>query len=468
MERTFLMNPCRSNAFVFLGATGDLAFKQIFPALQAMVVHDSLDMPVIIVARAAWDLEKIKARAKESLTAHGNFDPKAYVRLCSLFVYVHGDYNDPATYAKLSNVIGGCTRPLYYLAVPPGIYAAVAEGLAKSGSLNHSRIVVEKPFGRDLASAQELNHTLHKFFPEQSIFRIDHYLGKEPVQNLLYFRFANPLVEAGWSNQHIGSVQITMAEHYGVDGRGEFYEEVGAIRDVVQNHMLEVIACLAMEYPAQRDPEGRRNRRGELIHAIRSLRPSDVIRGQFRGYRDEPGVSPDSKVETFAAIRVFIDNKRWEGVPFYVRVGKRLPVNATEVLVRFKNTAQLMMDETKPAPQTYCRFQLGPEEVIALGMRVKKPGDLVVGEPIEMVAHYSPPDEMQPYERLLNAAANGDPTLFAREDSVDDAWRIVGPVLGDATPVFEYEPNTWGPQEADLILTPQGGWHNPKPASSDI
>jgi glucose-6-phosphate 1-dehydrogenase len=324
-------------------------------------------------------------------------------------------------------------------------------------------VVVEKPFGRDLASAQELNRTLHRFFPEEAIFRIDHYLGKEPVQNLIYFRFANPLIEAGWDHQHIESVQITMAESFGVAGRGKFYEEAGAIRDVVQNHMLEVIACLAMECPAGKDHEARRDERGRLLKTVRTLDASDIVRGQFRSYRREPGVAPDSQVETFAALRFHIDNARWNGVPFYVRVGKFLPVTATEVLVRFKHPSRPVLDELDPPLANFYRFRLSPEMVIALGTEVKKPGELMVGKRIELIAHHQPPDAMEPYERLLGDAANGDATLFAREDSVEAAWRVVEPVLGNASPPFEYEPNTWGPPEVDRTLAPEGGWHNPKP-----
>jgi glucose-6-phosphate 1-dehydrogenase len=457
------MTASRSDALVFFGATGDLAYEQIFPALQALIRHGHLDMPVVGVARSKWSLDQLKARAKDSLEKHGRLDPAAYATLCSLLGYIDGDYCDPTTFVKLRKVLDPARRPLYYLAVPPSMFATVAEGLAKSGGVKDARVVVEKPFGRDLASARELNRTLHRFFPEQAIFRIDHYLGKEPVQNLIYFRFANSLIEAGWDNQHIESVQITMAESFGVAGRGKFYEEVGAIRDVVQNHMLQVITCLAMECPAGKDHEARRNERGQLLRTVRTLDPSQVVRGQFRGYRREPGVAPDSQVETFAAIRFHIDNERWNGVPFYVRVGKRLPVTATEVLVRLKRSARPVLDELDPPLANYYRFRLSPEMVIALGTRVKQPGELMVGERIELIAHHQPSDEMEPYERLLGDAANGDATLFAREDSVEAAWRVVDPVVGNATPLSEYEPNTWGPPQVDQAVAPDGGWHDPDP-----
>ncbi|HEY2910465.1 MAG TPA: glucose-6-phosphate dehydrogenase [Gemmataceae bacterium] len=453
----------RSDALVFFGASGDLAYKQIFPALQAMIRRGHLEMPVVGVAKSNWNLDQLKARAKDSLEKHGDFDPAAYARLCSLLNYIDGDYRDPTTFTSLHKVLAAAKRPLCYLAIPPSMFATVAEGLANADCIRNARVVVEKPFGRDLASAQNLNRTLHRFFPEEAIFRIDHYLGKEPVQNLVYFRFANPLIESGWNSQHIESVQITMAESFGVAGRGKFYEEAGAIRDVVQNHMLEVIACLAGECPTGKDHESRRDERGRLLKAVRTLDPVDVVRGQFRGYRKEPGVAANSQVETFAALRFRIDNARWKGVPFYVRVGKCLPVTATEVLVRFKHPPRPVLDETGPAPGCCCRFRLSPEVVLALGTRVKKPGERMEGEMIELVAHHQPPDEMEPYERLLGDAANGDATLFAREDSVEASWRIVDPVLGNRSPLFEYEPNTWGPPEAERTVVPEGGWHNPRP-----
>ncbi|HEX5446993.1 MAG TPA: glucose-6-phosphate dehydrogenase, partial [Pirellulales bacterium] len=452
----------RSDALVFFGATGDLAYKQIFPALQALIRRDHFDLPIVGVAKSNWNLDQLKARAKESIEKHGGFDQAAYEKLCSRLAYIDGDYADAATFKKIRQALGGAERPLYYLAIPPSLFATVAEGLAKADCVKNARVIVEKPFGRDLASAQELNRTLHRFFPEEALFRIDHYLGKEPVQNLIYFRFANPLIEAGWSNQHIESVEITMAETFGVKGRGRFYEEAGAIRDVVQNHMLEVIACLGMECPAANDHAARRDERGRLLKAVRTLKPSDVVRGQFRGYRDEPGVASDSRVETFAALRFHIDNERWSGVPFYLRVGKCLPVTVTEVLVRFKQPPRPVLDETGSSPSCYCRFRLTPETVLALGTKVKKPGERMVGESIELVALNQPPEEMQPYERLLGDAANGDATLFAREDSVEAAWRVVDPIVKDQTPPFEYEPNTWGPPQAQRTLAPKGGWHNPK------
>jgi glucose-6-phosphate 1-dehydrogenase len=451
-----------SDAIVFFGATGDLAYKKIFPAFQAMIRRGHLNVPIIGVASSEWTLDQFKARAKDSLEKHSRLDATAYAKLCTRLDYIHGDYRDPTTFVKLRQALGAAQRPLHYLAIPPSLFSTVAEGLSTEGCIKGARVVVEKPFGRDLASAQELNRTLHGFFPEQAIFRIDHYLGKEPVQNLIYFRFANPAVEAGWSTTHIESVQITMADDFGVEGRGKFYDETGAIRDVVQNHMLEVIACLAMECPAAKDHKARRDQRGRLLKAVRTLKPSDVTRGQFRGYRREPGVASNSQAETFAALRFHIDNDRWAGVPFYVRAGKCLPVTATEVLVRFKRAPRPVLDDAGLPPANYYRFRLSPEVVLALGGTVKMPGERMEGESIELIARHQPPDEMDPYERLLGDAANGDATLFAREDSVEASWRIVDPVLGNATPLYEYEPNTWGPPEVDRAITPEGGWHNPQ------
>ena len=455
-----------SDALVFFGATGDLAYKQIFPALQALTRHGRLDFPVVGVAKAGWNLDQLKARARDSLEKHGGVDEAAFAKLCERLRYIDGDYSDAATFTQLRQTLGSASRPLHYLAIPPSLFGTVAEGLAKAGCVKDARVVVEKPFGRDLVSAQQLNQTLRTYLPEEAIFRIDHFLGKEPVQNLVYFRFANPVVESSWNRRHIDSVEITMAENFGVAGRGKFYEEAGAIRDVVQNHMLEVIACLAMECPTGQNHEAHRDERGRLLQAVRPLAPKDVIRGQYRGYRSEKDVSPDSKVETFAALRFYIDNERWQGVPFYVRVGKCLPVTITEVLVHYRRPARPVLDEPGRLPSNDYRFRFSPDVVIALGAFVKKPGEVLAGEPVELIAHHQTADDMQPYERLLGDAARGDPELFAREDAVEASWRAVDPILGTATPLYEYDPNTWGPAEVEHSVAPKAGWHNPKPTKT--
>ena len=454
------MSTSQSDALVFFGATGDLAFKKIFPALQAMAKRDHLDVPVIGVGRSAWTADQLRARARESLEKYGGVDPVACEKLCGLLRYVRVDYADPTTFQNLRKELGGAERPAHYLAIAPHMFETVVSQLEKSGCAQGARVLLEKPFGRNLASAQELNRTLHSYFPEQAIFRIDHYLGKEPVQNLIYFRFANPVFEAGWNRHSIQRVQITMAEQFGVAGRGRFYEEVGAIRDVVQNHLLMVIACLTMEEPSGRDHESIREERAKVLKMIRPLLPSDVVRGQFRGYRLESGVAPDSQVETFAAARFYIDSERWAGVPFYVRTGKCLPVTATEVLVEFTRPCSPVLDEVEPPLPSYVRFRLSPDVMIALGTKTKVPGEAMVGERIELVARHGAGDEMGLYERLLGDAIKGKATLFVREDGVEAAWHAVQPILETPMSLHEYEPNTWGPREADRLI--EGGWHNPQ------
>ena len=462
--------PSQSDAFVFFGATGDLAYKQIFPALQAMIRRGHLDLPIIGVAKSGWNLDQLRARARDSLEKHGGVDAEAFAKLSARLQYIDSDYRNEATYERLRQALGGAARPLYYLAIPPSMFATVVRGLAKSGCVQGARVVVEKPFGRDLASSRELNHTLHECFPESAIFRIDHFLGKEPVQNLLYFRFANSFLEPIWNRNYVQSVQITMAESFGVQGRGRFYEEVGAIRDVVQNHMLQVLVLLAMDVPTGGDPEAMRDEKIRVLRAMRSLAPADVVRGQFRGYREEKGVAPDSQVETFAAVRLQIDTWRWAGVPFYIRAGKRLPVTATEVWVELRRPPQTVFDEIKPDQANYIRFRLSPNVLISLGARAKVPGESMIGEEVELVARHHSGDEMMPYERLLGDAIRGDAALFARQDSVEAAWRVVDPILGSATPLSQYEPNTWGPPAADQVLAGDDGWHNPRPtpAASEI
>jgi len=450
-----------SDAFVFFGATGDLAYKKIFPALATMIQRDGMDVPIIGVARAGWDVEQLRARARASIEHSGAFDADSYAKLASRLVYVDGDYSKPETYRRLHTALGQAQRPIHYLAIPPSMFADVVTGLAGAGAAEHARLIVEKPFGRDLGSAQQLDKTLHGVFPETSIFRIDHYLGKEAVQNLLYFRFANSFLEPIWNRRYVQDVQITMAENFGVQGRGAFYEEVGAIRDVVQNHLLQVIALLAMDAPAGHDPEALQNEKLRLFRAIRPVSPNDVVRGQFRGYREEPGVAADSQVETFAALRLHIDTWRWAGVPFYLRAGKSLPVTATEVIVNLKSTPlPVFGDQHVPLPNYY-RFRLSPEVVISCGAAVKQFGEQMQGEAVELIARHESRVEMSPYERLLSNAIAGDTSLFTRDDAVEAAWRIVDPILSVDTPVLEYAPGSWGPPESDRVIAGNDSWHNP-------
>lgn len=453
----------KADTFVFFGATGDLAYEQIFPALQAMIARGHFDMPIIGVAKSVWGLDQLRVRARESLEKHGGLDLRAFAVLSAKLQYVNGDYRSPETFRQLRKALGTSSHPLYYLAIPPDLFATVAEGLANAGCDQGARLVVEKPFGRDLSSAQALNRTLHKSFPESAIFRIDHYLGKEPVQNLLYFRFANSFLEPIWNSNHTQSVQVTMAENFGMRGRGVLYEELGAIRDVVQNHMLEVVALLTMEAPVGREPDALRDEKQRAFRAMRPLSPADIVRGQFRGYRSEKGVARDSQVETFAAVKLYVDTWRWAGVPFYIRAGKKMPVTATEVLVELKRPPQAVFEAVTQSQANYFRFRLSPDVSISLGARAKLPGEAMAGEQVEFVVRQSFVDEMTPYERLLGDALRGDPTLFVREAGVEAAWSVVDPILGDATLAHEYDPNTWGPSEADRIIAGDGGWHNPKP-----
>ncbi|MGK2913232.1 MAG: glucose-6-phosphate dehydrogenase [Porticoccaceae bacterium] len=461
------MTTISSDVLVIFGATGNLAYKKIFPALQAMIQYGQMNIPIIGVARAGWTLDRFREHARDSLEHNGGVDTEAFARLSAQLKYVDGDYRDPATYQQLKQALGDSARPLHYLAIPPSAFGTVVQGLAQSGCARDASAVVEKPFGRDLASAQALNRSLHEVFPESAVFRIDHYLGKEAVQNLLYFRFANAFLDPIWNHHYIDNVQITMAEDFGVQGRGAFYEEVGAIRDVVQNHLLQVIALLTMDAPIGHDPESMHAEKLRLFQAMRPLDPAQVVRGQYRGYGDEKGVATASRVETFAALCLHIDTWRWAGVPFYIRAGKCLPVTTTEVMVNLKCPPLAIFDAVSPATSNYFRFRLSPEVTISVGARVKQHGEEMRGEPVELIARHQPRSATLPYERLLRDALRGDQSLFTRDDCVEAAWRVIDPVLNsgpDSTePVSEYEPGSWGPPAAADIVISAVGWHDPTP-----
>jgi glucose-6-phosphate 1-dehydrogenase len=453
------MSSEHSDALVIYGVTGDLAFKKIFPALHAMVRRGHLDVPVIGVARSAWSLDQFRQRVHDSLEKYGGVDPAAFEKLSRLLRYVSVDYTDPSACGAIHKELKDARHPAIYLAVPPHLFAPAVEQLAQSGCAKEGRIIVEKPFGRDLASARNLNQILHEVFDESSIFRIDHYLGKKPVNNMLVFRFANTFVESFWNRNYVESVQVTMAEDFGVQGRGGFYDETGAIRDVVQNHLFQIISNLAMEAPARNDSESLRDEKVKVLKAISPIEQTDLVRGQFRGYRNENGVAKDSQTETFAALKLKINSWRWKGVPFYVRAGKCLPVTCTEIVGRLRKPPTLIPEAD--LKDNHLRLRLSPEVTIAMGMMTLAPGDTVAVEASEMVASSAPhAGEMEAYERLLGAAMEGDGALFAREDYVEEAWRIVDPVLKTGTPLYEYEVNTWGPRESERV-TPDGEWHNP-------
>ncbi len=455
------MAPQESDALVFFGATGDLAFKKIFPSLQGLIRDEGFNLPIIGVSRSG-SLDKLKERAKESLEQDGDLDKDAYQKMTDLLRAVQGDYNNPETYKKLREELGEAKRPLHYLAIHPSMFTEVAEGLANSDCATDARVVLEKPFGRDLASAQELNDLLHQYFPEEAIFRIDHYLGKEPVQNILYTRFANPIFEPIWNRHYVRSIQITMAEDFGVEDRGKFYDEAGAIRDVLQNHMLQILASLTMDPFTGSEHEPIRDEKSRLLKAITPLSPGDVVRGQFEGYRSVPGVASNSTVETFVAVKVNIDNWRWAGVPIFIRVGKELAVTSTEIVVEFKRPPRETFGEIVPVLSSHMRMRISPDIVISQGLRIKKPGERMAGQDVELTLVRQAAADMPPYQRLLGDALKGSSELFAREDSVEAQWRVVDGILDNVTPLYAYEKGTWGPEESYQLIGKHGPWLNPK------
>ena len=455
----------QADALVIFGVTGDLAHKMIFPALYAMVKRGVLNVPVVGVASSKWSLAQLRKQVRDSIKQVGKIDDRnALAHLLSLLRYVNGDYNNPGTFTALKQTLGDARRPAHYLAIPPALFATVIKGLGDAGLADQARVIVEKPFGRDLASARELNRIALSVFPEDSIFRIDHFLGKEAIMNILYFRFANSFLEPIWNRNCVASVQITLAEDFGVKERGRFYESAGCLRDVIQNHLFQVVALLAMEPPAYQGYAAVHSEKAKVFQAMRPVQPDDVVRGQYTGYRKEPGVAKDSEVETYCALRLYIDSWRWEGVPWYLRSGKCMAATAAEVLVELKPPPQKLFDDSAPTdgPANYLRFRLSPNTAVALAARVKRAGKEFVGDQRELYLLDEQLGEQSPYERLLSDAMAGNGGLFTREDAVEAAWVVVDPILGNPSPTYPYKPGSWGPKQADALIAADGSWHNPK------
>ncbi len=462
------MTASRSDALVLFGVTGDLAHKMVFPALYAMAKRGSLKVPVIGVAFPKWSLERLRKRVTDSIKRSGGIDNQRVLHhFLSLLKYVSGDYKDPGTFTAIRSALGSARRPAHYLAIPPSLFETVIKGLGAANLAEHARVIVEKPFGRDLASARELNHVAHSVFPEDSIFRIDHFLGKEAIMNILYFRFANSFLEPIWNRNYVASIQITLSEDFGVGNRGAFYETAGCLRDVIENHLFQIVALLAMEPPAGRDFGAVQNEKAKIFRAMRPLKTDDLVRGQYAGYRKEPDVAKNSDVETFCALRLFVDSWRWEGVPWYLRSGKYLAYTATEILVELKPPPQRLFADSAPVRKTgsanYLRFRLSPNSAIALAARVKLAGKEFVGEQRELYLFEGQQGEESPYERLLGDAMTGDGALFTREDAVEAAWAVVDPVLKNHHRARPYRRGSWGPKEADALIASDGYWHNPSP-----